>query len=54
MKKTQTNAAGLYLGGGSYVSPATQVVDLEIEGALCDVASVQDDGFEEWDEEDLW
>lgn len=54
MIRKQTAAAGLLLGGGSYEAPAAQVVDLEIEGALCDNASMQDNDFEDWFEEDLW
>lgn len=55
MIRKLTSAAGLSLSTGSYDSPITRIVELDIEGALCGTASMDDVDNEEWgEEEDLW
>ena len=51
---TKTNYANPFLAGGSYEAPAAKIVELEIEGALCNNASMRDSDHEDWYEEDLW
>ena len=52
MNKELTTAANFTLGGGSYETPAVNVVEVLSEGVLC--ASTLNNSHEVWGEEDLW